>query len=189
METKTLIQSGLENAKNSLTRILDGLTPAELRWQPKPDANSIGLILFHMARAEDFFVTFVIRGKSQIWETGKWYLKLKKDANDSGGRYSQEQCQTFVVPELVDLMAYFDAVRKETLEFIQGLTPEKLNVAVNVPPMGPPPPKTADGKTLPPRKPPFEPIVGSLLFFNLMHQVQHTGELSYLRGLIRGLDK
>jgi hypothetical protein len=189
METKTLIQSGLENQKNSLVRILDSLTAAELKWQPKPDSNSIGLILFHMARAEDFFVTFVIQGKPEIWETEKWYLKLKKEANDSGGRYTQEQCHNFVVPDLKDLLAYFDAVRKQTLEYIKNLTPDQFDRSVSVPPMGPPPQKTPDGKAAPPRKPPFEPIVGSLLFFNLVHLVQHLGELSYIRGLIRGMDK
>ena len=53
METKELIQAGFANVKRSMDRALSTLTPAEMKWQPKPDANSIQLILFHAARAED----------------------------------------------------------------------------------------------------------------------------------------
>jgi hypothetical protein len=45
MEMKDLVQNGLDNVKRTLDRTLDGLTAEELKWQPKPDANSIGLIL------------------------------------------------------------------------------------------------------------------------------------------------
>lgn len=189
MEAKALIQTGLEGVTTGLNRTLDGLTPAELKWQPKPDANSIGLILFHMIRSEDFFVNFMIQGKPQIWEADKWYIKLKKDVKDSGGRYTEEQCQAFEVPDLKDMLAYSEAVRKQTLEYLKSLTPENLDAKVELPPMGPPPQKTADGKAPPPRKPPFEPIIGSLLLFTVIHLVQHSGELSYIRGLKRGMDK
>jgi len=42
MEMNELIQNGLENEKRVIDRTLDGLTPAELKWQPRPDANSMG---------------------------------------------------------------------------------------------------------------------------------------------------
>ena len=58
MEMNELIQNGLENSKRVIDRTLDGLTPAELKWQPRPDANSIGLILFHCIRSEDRLFTY-----------------------------------------------------------------------------------------------------------------------------------
>jgi len=39
MEAKELIQIGLANVKRAIERTLDGLTSAEIKWQPKPDAN------------------------------------------------------------------------------------------------------------------------------------------------------
>jgi hypothetical protein len=184
MEVKALIQAGLENENMELKSKLDGLTPAELKWQPKPDANSIGLIWFHMIRAEDSLVNSWIQSKPQIWESEKWYLKFKKDINDEGCHYTAEQCSAFKIPDTKALIAYADAVRKHTLEYLKALTPAKLEAKVNVPP----PPKSADGKA-PPHKPPFEPIVWSLLIFNVYHLFQHAGEISYIRGLIRGMDK
>jgi uncharacterized damage-inducible protein DinB len=174
MEGKDIIVDGLANTKRGIERTLDGLTADELKWQPKPDANSIGLILFHMARSEDSFVNSLIQGKKQLWETGKWYEKLNKKVDDTGGHYTAEQVASFVVPPLKDLRAYADAVRQQTLEYLKDMTPEKLDARVTFPPD---------------RKLPFEPIVGGLLLINLTHMAQHAGEISYLRGLKRGMDK
>jgi hypothetical protein len=187
MEAKALIQSGIENVNRALSRSLNGLTPEELKWKPKPDANSIGFILFHMARSQDFFLNSETRKTPQIWETEKWYLKLKKDVKDSGSQYTPEQYQTFVVPDLKETLAYFEAVNKQMLDFLKSLSTEGLDAEVVLLPH--PPMKSPDGKNLPPQKPPFEPKVGSLLFFSIIHLLEHCGEISYIRGLIRGMDK
>jgi hypothetical protein len=68
MELKNLLKSGLESVKRTVDRTLDGLTNEEVSWHPRPDANSIGLILFHMARSEDSFINRTIQGKTQLWE-------------------------------------------------------------------------------------------------------------------------
>jgi hypothetical protein len=52
-----------------------------------------------------------------------------------------------------------------------------------------PPQMGPDGKPLPPMKPPFEQVVGAMLFYAVMHIDQHAGEISYIRGLKRGMDK
>ena len=76
MEGKELIKFGFENIKRSVDRTIEGLTKEELAWHPRSDANSIGLILFHMARSEDTFVNARIQGKQSVWESGKWYVKF-----------------------------------------------------------------------------------------------------------------
>ena len=183
MEATQLIRDGLANAKRVADKTIDGLNEDELNWQPKPGANSIGLILFHMFRSEDSFVQYLIQKKSPIWTSDKWCEKLCKPPTDSGSHYNAEQIDTFKVPRIEDLMAYGKAVREKTLEFVDRLTPEKLDAAVELPPI----PHTP-GQGTPPRRP-FEPFVGSLLIMTVTHQAQHAGEISYLRGLQRGLDK
>jgi hypothetical protein len=189
MDTKEFIKVGLENTKKSVDRVLDGLTPAELNWQPRSDANSIFLILFHMARFEDSFVQSLLQQKTQIWEVEKWYEKLGKDKSDSGSHYTPQQVASFTIPDFRDLQEYTVSVRKHTLEFVKDLTPEKLDQKVELPPMGPPRSTVAGGQSTPPRRPPFEPIVGSMLLMTVTHLAQHAGEISYLRGLQRGMDK
>jgi hypothetical protein len=189
MEARDLIQAGLENSKRVVDRTLAGLTPGELSWQPRPDANSIGLILFHMARSEDTFVMTLIQGKPTLWETGKWHLKLNMAANDSGSHYTAEQVAAFVVPDLAALNGYAEAVRRQTLDYLKDLTPGMLDLKVELPSMAPPAKPAPDGKPAPVRRPPFEPVVGVLLLLTVTHLAQHAGEISYPRGLQRGMDK
>lgn len=189
MDAKELIKAGLENTTRSVERTLEGLTPAELKWQPRPDANSIGLILFHMARLEDIMVRHLLQRKPQTWEAEKWCERLGKDKSDSGSHYTPEQVASFCLPDLKDLQAYAGAVRRRTLEYLKDMTPEKLDQKVELPPMGPPPSSTPGGQAPPPRRLPFEPIVGSMLLMTVTHLAQHAGEISYLRGLQRGMDK
>ena len=175
MESKELLKAGLENVKRTVDRTLDGLTHDEVSWHPRPDANSIGLILFHMVRSEDSFVNRLIQGKPQLWETGKWYEKLNKELEDGGSHYTEEQVAGFVVPDLKGLQAYTDAVRKQTLDYLTKATPETLDRVVEMTQMGPV------------KRPPT--TVGMLILMNVTHLSQHGGEVSYLRGLKRGMDK
>jgi uncharacterized damage-inducible protein DinB len=185
MEMKDLVQNGFDNAKRTLDRTLDGLTAEELKWQPKPDANSIGLILFHMIRIEDSMV-HRIQGKPQIWETEKWYQKFNKTIEDGGAHYTAEQVAAFVVPDVKDLLAYSEMVRKNTLEYLKGLKPKDFDKKVNLPP--PPTPVVVPaGRPIPTR--PFNPIVGSMLVHEVTELAGHAGEISYIRGLQRGMDK
>jgi hypothetical protein len=190
METTELIRIGLGNVKRLLDRTLDGLTPAEIKWQPRPDANSIGIILFDIARSEDASIQSRLQGKPQLWESEKWYQKLNKSANDSGGHYTAEQVAAFVVPNLKDLLGYSEAVREQTLEYLKDLTAGQLDKKVELPPMGPPPTAPSAGTPNQPRLPPFRDMtVGSMLMMNVTHLAQHAGEISYLRGLQRGMNK
>jgi hypothetical protein len=186
MEMNELVQNGLENGKRVIERTLDGLTPAELKWQPRPDANSIGLIFFHCIRAEDHGI-HRLQGKPQLWESEKWYQKFNKTIEDGGAHYTAEQVASFVVPDLKELLAYAVAVRKDTLNYLKGLKPKDFDKKVNLPP----PPISIvipAGSPIPPR-PPFNPIVGSMLMHEVTHLSEHAGEISYIRGLQRGMDK
>ena len=186
MEMKEVIRDGLANTKRILDRTLESLTPVELKWQPRPDANSIGLILFHSIRAEDSS-THMLQGKPQLWESEKWYQKFNKAINDGGAHYTAEQVAAFVVPDSKELLAYAEAVRKDTLEYLAGLKPEDFDRKVSLPPP-PVPMATPVGSPAPPR-PPFNPVVGSILLMLITHLAEHAGEISYIRGLQRGMDK
>ena len=186
MEMKDLIQNGLDSAKRVLDRTLNGLTAAELNWQPRPDANSIGLILFHVIRVEDSII-HRIQDKPQMWESEKWYQKFNKAITDGGAHYTSEQISAFVVPDLKDLLTYAASVRKNTLEYLNQLNPKDFDRKVNLPP----PPASmvmpVGSPALP--RPPLNPVVGSELMHLVTELSAHAGEISYLRGLQRGLDK
>jgi hypothetical protein len=170
MELRDFIQAELDRVKQATMRTLDGLSQQEVSWHPNPDTNSIGLILFHQARYEDMMIQSRLQSKTQVWEAEKWYETLNLPASETGSGYTAEQCAAFRVPELKDLMAYAEAVRSHTVEYLKTTTPEAFDKRINMPRFSDVP-------------------LGSVFALLLVHMAQHAGEISYLRGLKRGMNK
>jgi len=167
--TKEFIRTVLDNLQRSLDTVLDGLTQAEVAWQPTDTLNSIGLILFHTARSEDFFIQELVRRQPQVWEKDKWFEKYGFPSEERGRHYKAEQVKNFVSPDLALLKAYNASVRAHTLDYLTNLTQEEYHRVVTTP----------RGE---------RPVSGFLSNITI-HAAQHTGEISYLRGLQRGLNQ
>ncbi|OGO40075.1 MAG: hypothetical protein A2147_07425 [Chloroflexi bacterium RBG_16_57_8] len=171
MEVKVYIQSQLEGLKRGSGRALKDLTQAEYMWRPSCGCNSIGLILFHVARSEDMFVQQRLRQKPQVWESGKWFLKLNMAENEAGSHYTIDQVNAFPVPDAKDLLAYYDEVRANTVEYLASLKQDDFDRKLTILPF------------------PGETTVAAIFSLVVMHSAGHFGEISYLRGLQRGMDK
>ena len=169
MELKDYIQNQLDGLKRTSTRFLDTMTQQEIMWRPACGCNSMGLILFHVARSEDSFVQARLQGKPQIWESEKWYNKLNMAESETGSHYTIDQVNAFPVPDMKDLRGYYDAVRARTLDYLNGLTSGAFDKTVKLP-FG-------------------EFTVAGVFSIIVSHTAQHMGEISYLRGMLRGMDK
>jgi len=169
MEVKDYVKNELDGLKRTATRVLDTLTQQELMWRPACGCNSMGLILFHVARSEDSFVQTRLQGKPQIWESGKWHNKFNMDEAETGSHYTVDQVNAFRAPDIKDLLNYYESVRAGTLDYLSGLTPGEFDRVVKLP-FG-------------------EFTVAGVLSLVVSHTAQHLGEISYLRGLLRGMDK
>ena len=170
MELNEYIAMQLDSAKRMMNRVIDTLQPAELAWRPACGCNSIGLILFHVIRSEDSFIQARLQGKTEIWESGKWFEKMKLPVSEAGAHYNVDQVNSFRVPELKDMLAYFDAVRKSTLDYVKGLKPADFEKKITMPRFG-------------------DMTIAAVLNIVVSHTSQHIGELSYIRGIERGMDK
>jgi len=91
-------------------------------------------------------------------------------ASESGSGYTAEQAATFRVPELKDLLAYADAARAKTLEYLKTAPSNEFDRVINMPRFG-------------------DVTVGALFTLVIVHQAQHAGEIAYLRGMQRGMNK
>lgn len=172
MELRDLIKKWLERIQQNTDRAAGDLTPAELKWQPNPEGNPVGFLLYHLARTEDRFVQANIRQTSPIWVSERWYEKLNIPASDTGGfGYTAEQIAAFNVPPLQDLQAYARAARALSLDVLKEMTDADADRIIKV-----------GG--------PFGDVpLGTLWSIILGHNTQHTGEIMYLRGLLRGINK
>jgi len=169
MELKDYIKSTLDGTTRSSNRVLDTLTQQELTWRPASGCNSMGLILFHIIRSEDSFVQGALQGKPHIWVSAGWCKTCNMAEDEAGSRYNVEQINEFQALEMKDLMAYYDDVRKNTLDYLSGLSLDEFDRQVKLP-FG-------------------EFTVAGIFSLIVSHTAQHLGEISYLRGLLRGLDK
>ena len=129
------------------------------------------LLYFHMARAEDRFVQEFIQKKPRIWDSDEWYEKVGLPADDAGGMgYTIEQVAAFVPPDLKKMQDYAAAVRDKTNGYLDGMTDTKFDEKITIPRFG-------------------EVTVANVWTIILSHLRQHSGEISYLRGLQRGINK
>ena len=170
MELKEYVRIELDGLERGVKRVINGLTQEEVMWRPACGCNSVGLILFHMARSEDSFIQARLKGKPEVWETGKWYKKLNVAENEAGAHYTAEQVNAFPVPKLEDMLSYYNAVRAQTLEYLNSLTAASFDKKITMPHFG-------------------ELTVAAIFSIIIGHSSQHIGEISYLRGLQRGMDK
>ncbi len=170
MELKDYIRMELDGLERGVTRVMNGLTQQELAWRPSSGCNSIGLILFHMTRSEDSFVQARIQNKPEVWETEKWYKKLNLAENEAGAHYTVAQVNAFPVPALKDLLSYHSAVRARTMDYLGSTIPAIFDNKITMSRFG-------------------EVTVAGIFSMVVSHISQHIGEISYLRGLQRGMDK
>ena len=66
MEAKDYLLVELDGLERNFQRVIDGLKQEEIAWRPAFGANSIGLILFHMARSEDSFFQARLGEKPEV---------------------------------------------------------------------------------------------------------------------------
>ncbi len=167
MEAKELILRSLEQSQGYLARALDGLTQEEVAWSPGAECNSIAFILWHTARVEDYMVNRVALREKELYEVEGWQEKLGTPVK--AYQYTVEELQAWPVPKLEVLRGYADAVREKILVFLKSASPEKLSEVSR-------PDRSPDS-------------IGVILGRISTEIALHVGQIAYLRGVQRGLDK
>ena len=167
---KQIIKMALEEYLEELGKALDGLTPEERRFQPTPEAHHIDFAVWHMARVEDDWVQRFARQTDSVWIQEGWHDKLGLPEKDSGFGYDAEQVANLPAFNFDDLMAYYDSVRTATLGYLDDLAEETLEVCPQ-----------------PARRPGYS--IGKMFSHVIVEESQHVGQVAYLRGLQRGINK
>jgi hypothetical protein len=167
---KDAIKSGLAEFLDGLKKAVDGLTPAELRWQPTLASNPICWIVWHMARVEDRWVNRVLRGEVELWIADGWHKKFGMSEEAHGYAETIEQVRAMPEVAMSDVLDYFAAVRHSTLAHLEQMTPEQLEATY--------------------AHPRLKGITGAwILGHILVEESQHLGQIAYIRGMIRGQSK
>ena len=170
MNFKDIIRMALDEYMSELRRALDGLTPEERRFQPDPESHHIDFAVWHMARVEDDWVQRFAQRTDAVWNRDGWPDRLGLPAKGSGHGYNAEQVTGLPSFDIDQMMAYYDAVREATLRYLDGLSEADL-----------------DATPHPERRPGY--AVGKMFSHVIVEESQHVGQIAYIRGIQRGLDK
>jgi len=167
MDVKTYIQQQMGHAHHQIDAVMQDTTEEQFNWLPAGTISPISAILVHVLGGEDFFVQAVIQGKSQCWEAQGWSQKVGIQAPPSPG-HGWEEFKTNKM-SIAPILAYGQAVREATDNYLANLTPEELDRQVNF-----------AGNMRP---------VAEILMILVVHIASHAGEMAALKGMqgVKGL--
>ncbi len=165
METVKFVEQCLNAIYERLVGSVKGLSREGLLWRPAQNANCIGELLLHVARAEDHTFRATIGPGPELWESQEWYKRFTSP--------SQHSIPTDVhivreaaapAPLLEDLLAYLKAVHEDAVEKLHSLSATDLDHTPN--------------PELPERP------VSSYFRHLITHSNHHHGQMDYIRGLV-----
>jgi hypothetical protein len=162
-----VLADGYSRIHRGVHMSLDGLKADQLIFRPADEANTIAWLIWHLSRVQDHHLSDMA-GRDQAWIAGGWHQKFGKpaDPQDTGQRYTADQVAA-IRPESTQLLLdYFDAVHERSLEYIRGLSPADLDRELDEPQWNP------------------KPTVGVRLISVIGDNLQHAGQVAYLRGLV-----
>jgi len=170
MDFGDIARLALEEARDGVLSALDGLTAEERRFQPGPESHHIDFVLWHIARVEDNWIHAFALQADSVWEREGWQFRFGMPAKGGGTGYTPDQVAGFPEFDLYEMLAYYTAVRESTLRYIDGLAQDDLDSMPDIQ-----------------RRPDY--TIADMLGHLIVEQSQHMGQIAYLRGMQRGMNK
>ena len=164
-----IVDAGLNEVFGDLKNALDGLDEYELNWRPTLESNSIDWIVWHMARTEDYWINTRLCERESVWVSQGWRERIGVFVEGTGYAQTLEQIREMPELEVSVLMAYYEAVRRLTVEyFTDEMGEEDLARVLGL--IG------------------TEPMTVAGVLGHLLAEVaEHLGQVVYIRGMRRGL--
>ena len=180
VDLKRFIKETIDDHRKRVFAAIRDLTLDEMYWKPNRDSNPIGFLFWHISRVEDRLITNFVQGKQEIWISGKWYEKMHLSVEGTGLGYSLDELDEFPKLDQSLLIEYFVLVRKSTIEYLDLMSDEDFNLVL-------------DRMPFPEYKPSIQYFKGFTIartFRQLIGELdQHLGQISYIRGIQKGMNK
>lgn len=173
MQLRALVVDCITLAYQRVVNESKDLTPTQLRWQPTPETNHAGFLLFHVFRGLDLHFHQWLSPQGELWVRNKWgrhFVLPTAPANVSpswstGNSWTPAEVAAFQVPPVDQLLAYGESVYQSAMRKLSALDLADLAR------------KAAD--------PSMTMSMGSALTIAAIHVPQHGGQIEYLVGLMR----
>ena len=161
-----LLLDGFGRVHDLVRAAVEGLTREQLAHRLDPHANSVGWLVWHLARIEDASLADAFGGE-QVWTAQGWYewSGLPLEPSDTGFGHGPHEVELVLVRSADFLTGYYDAVAARTAGQLSTVTPDDLDRVVD---------RSYD--------PPV--TLGVRLVSVLEDVVQHVGQAAFVRGVI-----
>jgi uncharacterized damage-inducible protein DinB len=159
------IIDAFNRVKSVVHATVSELTDDELTFRPSDEANSIGWLVWHLARVQDDHIAEAA-DSTQIWK-GRWYeqFHLPYDNQATGYGQTAEEVSVFQASDSL-LLGYYDAVHDFTTSYVSSLTSRDYEQIID---------KHWD-----------PPVTLAVRLASIIaDDLQHAGQAAYVRGLIK----
>jgi len=164
---KESILSGLEECLQGLRHAVEDLAPSEVRWQPTLHTNHIAWLAWHTARAEDTWISRM-QESSEVWNAEGWADRFQMDPVSNGVDHTMDEVRAMPDIPLTELIAYFDAVRAVTRNYLAHATDTDLAREYQSSRLG--------------------TVTHAWIFGHILVEIsEHVGQVELLRGMMRGV--
>ena len=168
MEAGEILANLLKQNREMIEMALDGLSEEELYKQPNNQCNSIGWLLWHLARSEDGLVSEMDQSP-EIWTEQGINEKFGMDAEETGEGQRPEEISAFRAPSIDDLKSYWHAAEEKASSYLASLGPADMDREM--------PALAGEGTT----------ELATYANDTLNEALVHGGQIAYLRGMLKGM--
>ena len=158
----------IDDYGRQLLKAIERLSIEEARWMPTPESNHILWILWHIGRMEDMWGWYLREGGESAWIEGGWANRLGINTERNGAGDSIDQVRNFPDLEVEEVTEYWQVSRNLLIPAIKQISNEMLTIK-----------RPEIWTHAPDRAPTLLWVLGRLPVEN----GQHTGHISYIRGL------
>jgi len=161
-----LLIGAYERIAEAARRAVGDLTPTELAERLDDEANSIGWLVWHLARVQDDHIADV-SGQTQVWLTGDWQQRFGLPFEPESIGYGQSSADVAAVSGISGalLTQYLDAVTVQSLAYLGGLSDTDLD-------------RIVDTRWTP------EVTLAVRLVSVITDDLQHVGQAAFIAGIV-----
>ena len=167
MNATQFVRQQVAEARGLTDAAMAGLTDDQFNWLPPGTIHPIKSASLHAVAGEDLFFQAILQGQPPLWATGGWAGRIGLAQAPGGGQGWEVANRTVLA--LAPVVAYAEAVRHATDEYLARLTDDELDRSVSF--FG------------------SESSVAGVLARFVAHTAGHAGEIAAVKGMqgLRGL--
>ncbi len=129
MNATQFVRDQVAEAHSLNDAAMAGVADEHFNWLPPGTINPIKSTFLHSVAGEDLFFQAILQGRPPLWATGGWAGTIGLVQAPGGGQGWEEAKRTVLA--LGPVLAYADAVRSATNEYLARLTDDELDREVS----------------------------------------------------------